>query len=140
MIFTLRMFVRLRNKIYLLVEEDIIVNRVWLYVFIAGLFEIFWVSGLSHADNSVFWALTIVAIITSFCLLTFASRKLPIGTLYAVFAGIGTAGTVLVEMIIFGEPFNLFKILLIAILLCGVMGLKMLGSSKNSKMNVEEGI
>ncbi|MCM2677439.1 DMT family transporter [Alkalicoccobacillus plakortidis] len=115
-------------------------NRNWLFVFLAGFLEIFWVSGLKHADNYVLWGLTILVIITSFCLLTYASKTLPIGTLYAVFAGIGTAGTVIVEMIVFGEPFNLYKILLIVILLSGVMGLKMISSSKNSKVNVKEGI
>ena len=54
------------------------------------------------------------------------------GTLYAVFTGIGTAGTVLAEMLVFGEPFNILKLLFIATLLCGVVGLKVLSSTKES--------
>lgn len=113
-------------------------NRNWIFVFTAGFLEIFWVSGLKYADNLLLWALTTVAIIMSFCLLTVASKTLPIGTLYAVFAGIGTAGTVIIEMIIFGEPFNLLKVILIALLLGGVMGLMMISSSKSTEVHAKE--
>lgn len=56
--------------------------------------------------------------------LVVASSKLPTGTTYAVFTGMGTAGTVCVEMVVFGEPFQLIKVGLIALLLVGVIGLK----------------
>ncbi|MOA62844.1 Multidrug resistance protein YkkD [compost metagenome] len=49
---------------------------------------------------------------------------MPLGTVYAVFTGLGTAGAVIAEMLFFGEPFNLIKILLIALLVAGVVGLK----------------
>jgi len=118
----------------------IILNRNWLFVLIAGVLEIFWVSGLKHADNSLEWIVTITAIATSFCLLTYASKSLPVGTLYAVFTGIGTAGTVLAEMVVFGEPFNMYKIIFIATLLSGVVGLKILSSSKETtEMEVKGG-
>jgi paired small multidrug resistance pump len=107
-------------------------NRNWLFVLLAGVLEVFWVSGLKHANNYLEWGLTIVAIVISFCLLTYASRSLPIGTLYAVFAGIGTAGTVVVEMLVFGEPFNIYKILFIVTLLSGVIGLKVLSGNKDT--------
>ncbi|PAD30212.1 DMT family transporter [Paenibacillus sp. 7523-1] len=100
-------------------------NRNWLYVFIGGIIEIIWVSGLKHASNLWEWALTAAAIIISFALIIAASKRLPVGTVYAVFTGIGTAGTVLAEMLLFGEPFRLAKILLIGLLLCGVIGLKL---------------
>jgi paired small multidrug resistance pump len=54
-----------------------------------------------------------------------AGRKLPVGTVYAVFVGLGTAGTVLSEIIFFGEPFKVEKIILILLLLAGVIGLKL---------------
>jgi paired small multidrug resistance pump len=106
-------------------------NRNWLFVLVAAVIEVFWVSGLKHANNYWEWTLTIIAIATSFCLLTYASKGIPVGTLYAVFTGMGTAGTVSAEMLVFGEPFNIYKIILIATLLSGVVGLKLLSGTKN---------
>jgi len=108
-------------------------NRNWLYVFIGGLIEIVWVSGLKHAGNAWEWALTALAIIISFALIIAASKRLPVGTVYAVFTGIGTAGTVLAEMILFGEPFKLTKVLLIGLLLAGVIGLKLVTDQQSAK-------
>ncbi|SES92513.1 paired small multidrug resistance pump [Salinibacillus kushneri] len=99
-------------------------NKYWLYVLFSALFEVFWVAGLKHADNLFEWSLTIIAIIITFILLPISAKYLHVGTLYTVFAGLGTAGTVLVEIMVFGEPFNLLKVVLIGILLIGVIGLK----------------
>lgn len=107
-------------------------SRNWLFVLFAGVLEVFWVSGLKHANNYLEWGLTIVGIVISFCLITYASKSLPIGTVYAVFAGIGTAGTVVAEMVVFGEPFNIYKVMFIATLLCGVIGLKVLSGNKDT--------
>lgn len=100
-------------------------NKYWMYVIIAGFIEVLWVSGLKHSETTLHWTGTITALICSFILIIIATKSLPIGTVYAVFAGIGTAGTVLAEMVVFGEPFNLMKVLLIILLLTGVIGLKM---------------
>lgn len=100
-------------------------NKSWNILFLAGLFEIGWVVGLKHADSAMTWILTAVAIYVSMHLLILASQKLPAGTAYAVFAGIGTTGTVILEIVIFGEPFRLIKMLLIILLLSGVIGLKL---------------
>lgn len=97
----------------------------WIKVFIAALFEVIWVIGLKHADDFWTWAGTTVAIIISFMGLIMAGKKLPIGTVYAVFVGLGTAGTVISEILFFGEPFKMSKILLIILLLVGVIGLKL---------------
>lgn len=107
-------------------------NQNWLFVFLAGIIEVFWVSGLKHASNNFEIIITVALIAVSFFLLTAASRSLPVGTLYAVFAGIGTAGTVLAEMIVFGEPFNFIKVFLVATLLSGVVALKLLSGTKDS--------
>ena len=96
----------------------------WLSVFIAAFFEIGWVVGLKHASNVLEWTGTVVAIIISFYLLIQAGSKLPVGTVYAVFTGLGTAGTVLSGILFFGEPVKLVKLILIGILLIGVVGLK----------------
>ena len=100
-------------------------NRNWLLVFVAGFFEILWVAGLKHANHTLSWMGTAIAIALSFFMLIRASAKLPVGTVYAVFTGMGTAGTVLVEMVVFGEPFRWIKLVLIGLLVSGVVGLKM---------------
>ncbi len=104
-------------------------NRGWTYVFIGGVFEVAWVSGLKHSSNLWEWALTILGIAASFWLMINASKVLPIGSVYAVFTGLGTAGTVVAETLIFGEPFSLAKTLLILLLLSGVVGLKLVTDS-----------
>ncbi|MFC2949461.1 DMT family transporter [Virgibacillus sediminis] len=100
-------------------------NANWIMVIVAALFEVFWVIGLKHAGDFWSWTGTVISIIVSFYLLIAAGRKLPVGTVYAVFVGLGTTGTVLSEIILFGEPFKWSKILLILLLLAGVIGLKL---------------
>jgi paired small multidrug resistance pump len=101
-------------------------NRQWLYVFVGGIVEVLWVSGLKHSNNTLEWITTALAIAFSFLLIIMASKRLPIGTVYAVFTGLGTGGTVLAEMLWFGEPFRLTKVLLILLLLTGVISLKLI--------------
>lgn len=108
-------------------------NRSWIYIFIGALFEVVWVIGFKHADDIVTWGATVVALVISFYLIITASVKLPVGTVYAVFTGLGTAGTVLAEMILLDEPVKPVKLLLIALLLAGVLGLKLYGSSAKTK-------
>ncbi|MBS4220015.1 multidrug efflux SMR transporter [Bacillus sp. FJAT-49711] len=102
----------------------------WIKVFVAAFFEVLWVIGLKHADNFWAWAGTIIAIIISFYVMIMAGRKLPVGTVYAVFVGLGTAGTVFSEILFFEEPVKAEKILLIFVLLAGVIGLKLVTKDK----------
>ena len=92
-------------------------KKEWIKVFIAACFEVLWVIGLKHADNIWSWSGTILSIAVSFYLLIAAGRRLPLGTLYAVFVGLGTVGTVLSESLFFGEPLQPEKLLLILVLL-----------------------
>jgi paired small multidrug resistance pump len=101
-------------------------TKYWMLVLLAGLIEIGWAMGLKYASNGWMWAGVIALIILSFYVLIIANEKLPVTTVYAVFTGIGTAGTVIVETIIFDEPFSISKIGFIALLLVGVIGLKLL--------------
>ncbi|MBU5673418.1 DMT family transporter [Paenibacillus brevis] len=109
-------------------------SKDWIKVFVAAFFEVLWVIGLKHADSFWTWSGTVIAIIISFYVMIMAGKKLPVGTVYAVFVGLGTAGTVLSEVLFFGEPFKLAKVLLILLLLAGVIGLKLV-----TKDQVEEG-
>ncbi|KMK78179.1 DMT family transporter [Alkalihalobacillus pseudalcaliphilus] len=108
----------------------------WLLLVIAAVFEVGWVMGLKHSSNGMEWLLTIIAIIISFSLLIRSGSKLPVGTAYAVFVGLGTAGTVLLDIIVFGEPFRWMVVLLIVVLLTGVLGLKM----KTTVTDEEKGV
>lgn len=108
-------------------------NRNWNLIWIAGLLEIGWVIGLKHAYDAWTWVATGLALAVSTYLLIRSTRKLPVGTAYAVFTGIGTAGTVVAEMVLFGEPFKFIKLLLILLLLAGVMGLKMITAEPETR-------
>lgn len=100
-------------------------NVNWLKVILAAVFEVVWVIGLKHADNFLEWTITVIAIIISFTVMIMAGRKLPVGTVYAVFVGLGTAGTVLSDILLFDEPLKIEKLILVGVLLAGVIGLKL---------------
>ncbi|MED1607529.1 multidrug efflux SMR transporter [Cytobacillus sp. FSL W7-1323] len=102
----------------------------WLLVVIAAIFEIGWATGLKYANDPLTWSLTIIGIVVSFSLLIVSSIKLPTSTVYAVFVGLGTVGTVFVDVIFFGTSLNLGAILFVALLLIGVIGLKMVTGEK----------
>jgi paired small multidrug resistance pump len=105
----------------------------WIKVFIGAFFEVFWVIGLKHANGFWTWTGTVVSIMVSFYLIIMAGRKLPVGTVYAVFVGLGTAGTVISEIIFFGEAIKVEKIIFIVLLLVGVLGLKLLTKDDTQK-------
>lgn len=111
-------------------KEKIPEGRAWFYLFISGLVEVYWAAGLKGNSLNL---LTLVAILLSFDLLIRATKTIPIGTSYAVFTGIGTIGTILVDLIIFNEPLKMAKILLILLLAAFIIGLKFTGDT------VEEG-
>lgn len=109
-------------------------NKIWTSVVIAACFEVSWVIGLKHADNILEWSGTLLAIIISFYLLIMAGRDLAVGTVYAVFVGLGTAGTVLAEIILFDAPVIPAKLALIILLLGGVINLKILSNQKEKEV------
>lgn len=110
-------------------------NIQWTKVIIAALFEVVWVIGLKHADDFWTWAGTVIAIIISFYLMIMAGKELPVGSVYAVFVGLGSAGTIFSDIIFFGEAFKVAKVLLIFILLVGVVGLSLVTNDSD-----EEGV
>lgn len=102
-------------------KKEITEGTAWIFLIIAGLIEIYWATGLKTNSMGI---LTLLAILLSFDLLIRATKNIPIGTAYAVFTGIGTIGTILVDMFYFHEPFKLIKILLILLLAGFIIGLK----------------
>lgn len=97
----------------------------WLKVILAGLVEIIWVTGLNNADSIFSWLFTLIFIILSFYLVINATKSLPVGTVYAIFVGIGAAGTVIVDILFFNQPFTFMKILLVTLLIIGIIDLKL---------------
>ncbi len=98
----------------------------WITLLLAAILEVAWVIGLAHAYSVWTWSITVILIILSNYLMITVAQLLPTGTVYTVFVGLGAGGTVLAELLFFGEAFKLTKIVLIALLLSGVMGLKSL--------------
>jgi len=97
----------------------------WLYVLLAAIVEIFWVIGLRYSDNALEWTGTVVAIIISFYAIIKACERLPSGTVYAVFTGSGAAAIVLIDFLFFHAEFSIVKVIFIAIIIIGVIGIKM---------------
>jgi quaternary ammonium compound-resistance protein SugE len=100
----------------------------WALLLLAGLFEIGWAIGLKYTDGFTrVWPTTwtVLAMIVSVVLLALAVRTLPIGTAYAVWTGIGAAGTVILGIILFGEPATVLRLLFVAMVVGGIAGLKL---------------
>ncbi len=101
----------------------------WLSLFVAGIFEIVWAVGLKLTDGfskilpSV---VTVAGIVASFFFLSIALKKLPLSIAYAIWTGIGTAGTVLFGIFYFHEPTDLAHIICVGLILCGIIGLRIL--------------
>lgn len=100
----------------------------------AVMLEVLWVIGLAHAYDFFTWTATIILIIWSNYLMITVAQVLPAGTVYTVFVGLGAGGTVVAEILLFGEPFMLEKVLLIAVLLSGVIGLKLVTDDEKEKI------
>ncbi|MCG3155561.1 MAG: Quaternary ammonium compound-resistance protein SugE [bacterium] len=103
----------------------------WLYLFIAGLFEVGWAVGLKYTEGftrPLPSALTVLAMAASFFLLAQALKTIPVGTGYAVWTGVGAAGTAILGMILFNESRELLRLLCLALILAGIAGLKLLAS------------
>jgi quaternary ammonium compound-resistance protein SugE len=99
----------------------------WTSLIVAGLLEIGWAIGLKYTEGfSRLWpsVLTIGAMIASFALLAQALKTIPIGTGYAVWTGIGAAGTAIIGMAFLGESREVLRILCIVLIVAGVLGLK----------------
>ncbi len=103
----------------------------WIYLAIAGVFEIAWAIGLKYTEGWTRLApslVTVVLMIASFYFLSIAVRSLPIGTAYAVWTGIGTVGAAIIGMILFDEPRDVPRILCILLIIGGIAGLKVTSS------------
>ncbi len=100
----------------------------WIVLILAGVFEIGWAIGLKYTDGFTrFWptAGTVLSMVISVGLLGIALKTLPVGTAYAVWVGVGAVGTAVLGIILFGEPVTVGRLLSLALILAGIVGLKL---------------
>ncbi|WP_065260419.1 quaternary ammonium compound efflux SMR transporter SugE [Pseudomonas bananamidigenes] len=99
----------------------------WIILFFAGLFEVGWAVGLKYTDGfsrPLPTALTVAAMAISVGLLGLAMKELPLGTAYAIWTGVGAVGTVIAGIILFGESMALIRLVSVALIITGLIGLK----------------
>lgn len=99
----------------------------WFVLILAGVFEIGWAVGLKYTEGftkviPTVW--TFIAMAISLTLLGIALRTLPLGTAYGVWVGIGTVGTVVLGMVLFGEPASVARLVFVMLIIIGIVGLK----------------
>ncbi|HEV7327923.1 MAG TPA: quaternary ammonium compound efflux SMR transporter SugE [Bosea sp. (in: a-proteobacteria)] len=100
----------------------------WTYLFFAGLFEIGWAIGLKYTHGFtrlVPTVLTVASMAVSLGLLGLALKSLPLGTAYAIWTGIGTIGTAVLGIILFGEPATALRLACVGLIVAGIVGLKL---------------
>lgn len=100
----------------------------WIYLTLAGLLEIVWAVGLKYTEGfSRLWpsVVTIIAMVISVWLLAIAVKTIPVGTGYAVWTGIGAVGTAILGIVLFSEPATAARLGCIALIVAGILGLKL---------------
>ena len=100
----------------------------WIILVIAGLLEIGWAIGLKYTQGFTrLWPTlgTVGAMVISVGLLGVAMRELPVGTAYAVWTGIGAVGTVILGIVLFGDPANAPRLVCVGLIVAGILGLKL---------------
>lgn len=102
----------------------------WVYLLVAGLFEVAWAIGLKYTEGFtrlVPTTITVLCMVASVVLLGIALRDLPVGTGYAVWTGIGTVGTAILGIYLFGDSASAMRMGCIALIMLGIAGLKFTG-------------
>jgi quaternary ammonium compound-resistance protein SugE len=105
----------------------------WVILVLAGLFEIGWAVGIKYTHGFTrLWPTlaTGVTMAVRVALLGIALRSLPLGTAYAVWTGIGAAGTVILGILLFGEPATILRLICAGLIVAGIVGLKLLSHSQ----------
>jgi quaternary ammonium compound-resistance protein SugE len=100
----------------------------WITLFIAGLCEVGWAIGLKYTQGFTrLWPTlgTVAAMAVSLWLLGVAMKSLPVGTAYSVWVGVGAVGTVILGIVLFGEPANPARLISVMLIVAGIIGLKL---------------
>ncbi len=100
----------------------------WICLVAAGLLECAWAIGLKYTEGFTRLfpsALTVLAMIASFGLLSISMKTIPVGTAYAIWTGIGAVGVAIAGMLLFGEPRDTVRVVCLLLIVCGIAGLKL---------------
>lgn len=103
-------------------------HMAWVILVIAGLFEVGWAIGLKYTEGFTrLWPVigTVLAMIISLWLLGIAMKSLPVGTAYSVWVGVGAVGTVILGIVLLGEPANAARLISVTLIVAGIVGLKL---------------
>ncbi len=103
----------------------------WLYLFVAGLFEVGWAIGLKYTQGFTRLVPTLftgISMVVSLGLLGLALKSLSVGTAYAVWTGIGTIGTAILGIALLGEPAGALRLACIGLIVAGIVGLKLVSA------------
>jgi quaternary ammonium compound-resistance protein SugE len=103
----------------------------WIFIILAGFFECIWAIGLKYTEGftkpiPIIW--TVVSVIISFYLMSLAVQKIPMGTAYAVWTGIGAVGVAIFGMLFLGESQDLARVFCILMIVSGIVGLKLVSA------------
>lgn len=100
----------------------------WILLAVAGLFEVGWVYALKQSNNFAnikFGLLALFLLALSMICLSLSLRTIPVGTAYAIWTGIGAVGAATLGILVFGEPATAIRLICIALIVAGVVGLKL---------------
>jgi quaternary ammonium compound-resistance protein SugE len=103
----------------------------WIYLVIAGLFEVGFTTSLKFSNNftNVKWSIAFfICISLSFFFLNQSIQKIPLGTAYAVWTGIGAVGTAIIGIFYFSEPYDFWRVFFIMMLIGSIIGLKLVSA------------
>ncbi|SHF84025.1 quaternary ammonium compound-resistance protein SugE [Lampropedia hyalina DSM 16112] len=104
----------------------------WIILAIAGLFEVGWAIGLKYTEGFTrLWPTvgTVLSMVISLGLLGVAMKSLPVGSAYAIWVGAGVVGTVALSVVLFGEPMNAARLISVALIVAGIIGIKLTTSA-----------
>ena len=96
----------------------------WVILFVAGMFEVGWAIGLKYTDGFTrLWPTvwTVLAMVISLWLLGIAMKSLPVGTAYSVWVGVGAVGTVILGIVLLGDPLNAARLISVALIIAGII-------------------
>ncbi|PKL90542.1 MAG: quaternary ammonium compound-resistance protein SugE [Candidatus Goldiibacteriota bacterium HGW-Goldbacteria-1] len=102
----------------------------WIILFIAGIFETAWALTLKYTQGftkPMFSVITVIFMVISFFLLSYALKTIPVGTAYAVWTGIGALGVAIIGIVFLAEPVNAMRIISLLLVVAGVAGLRLAG-------------
>jgi len=101
----------------------------WVILFVAGIFEVLWATGLKYSEGFTrFWpaVFTLITLVLSFVLLSVAMKDLPVSIAYPIWTGIGALGTVITGAVLLNEPFDIYRLACVTMIVTGITGLRLL--------------